>query len=40
MEDIRTYLDDDDQWRIPDDERGELLVAGSDEEPPFHIPRD
>ena len=39
MEDIRTYGKDDDQWYIPDDERAEW-VAVSDDEPPFHIPRD
>lgn len=36
MEDIRT---DDDQWTIPDDDRAEWAAA-SDDEPPFHIPRD
>jgi hypothetical protein len=39
MEDIRTYLNDDEQWHIPDDERPEW-AASSDEEVPFHIPRD
>jgi hypothetical protein len=39
MEDIRTVLNDDDEWTIPDDERVEW-VAASDDEPPFHIPRD
>jgi len=37
MEDIR---EDDEQWHIPDDERAEWALASSDEEPPFHIPRD
>ena len=40
MEDIRTYrTEDDDPWSVPDDERAEW-VASSDDEPPFHIPRD
>jgi len=40
MEDIRTYrTDDDEQWHIPDDERAEWSAA-SEEEAPFHIPRD
>jgi hypothetical protein len=39
MEDIRTYGNDDDQWSLPDDERIEW-AAVSDDEPPFHIPRD
>jgi hypothetical protein len=40
MEDIRTYrVDDDDDWTIPDDERIDF-DARSDEEVPFHIPRD
>ena len=39
MEDIRTYGNEDDQWYIPDDERTEW-VAASEDEPPFHIPRD
>jgi len=39
MEDIRTYLDDDDQWHIPDDERPEW-IAGGEDEVPYHIPRD
>ena len=36
MEDIRI---DDEQWTIPDDDRLEWAAA-SDDEPPFHIPRD
>ena len=36
MEDIRI---DDDQWQLPDDDRAEWIAA-SDDEPPFHIPRD
>jgi hypothetical protein len=39
MEDIRTYRDRDDDFKIPDDERAEW-VASPDDEPPFHIPRD
>ena len=40
MEDIRTYgRDDEDQWYIPDDERIEWNAA-SEDEPPYHIPRD
>lgn len=40
MEDIRTYrTDDDDPWYIPDDERIEW-EASSEDEPPYHIPRD
>jgi hypothetical protein len=40
MEDVRTYrVEDDDQWSLPDGERVEWLAA-SDDEPPFHIPRD
>ena len=39
MEDTRTYLDDDDQWHIPDDERPEWS-GSADEEVPFHLPRD
>jgi hypothetical protein len=39
MEDIRTYrIEEDDDWTIPDDERE--FEARSDEEVPFHIPRD
>ena len=37
MEDIRN---DDDQWHIPDDERAEWVASSSDDEVPFHIPRD
>jgi len=41
MEDVRTYLtEDDEQWHLPDDERAEWALAPSDDEPPFHIPRD
>lgn len=40
MEDIRTYrIEEDDQRRIQDDERAEYNAA-SDDEVPFHIPRD
>jgi hypothetical protein len=40
MEDIRNYNNDrDDDWTIPDDERPEW-TASSENEPPFHIPRD
>ena len=40
MEDIRPYrIEDDDDWHLPDDER-EYNAASSDEEVPFHIPRD
>jgi hypothetical protein len=39
MEDIRTYrTDEDDQTR--DQERSEWSAAPSDDEVPFHIPRD
>ena len=37
MEDIR---EDDDQWFIPDDERAEWVASSTEDEPPFHIPRD
>jgi hypothetical protein len=42
MEDIRTYREDDSQqWPIPDDEPAEWGAASSsDDEVPFHIPRD
>ena len=41
MEDIRTYLtDDNDQRHIPEDERVEFSVSGAEDEVPFHIPRD
>lgn len=39
MEDIRGHRNDDDDWTIPDDERMEWVLA-SENEPPFHIPRD
>ena len=39
MEDIRRYRDDDDDWHLPDDERVEW-DAKSDDEVPFHVPRD
>ncbi|HYH05453.1 MAG TPA: hypothetical protein VEK11_00185 [Thermoanaerobaculia bacterium] len=40
MEDIRTYgREEDEKWLIPDDERIEWSAA-SDDEPPYHIPRD
>ena len=39
MDDSRIYrINDDDDWTIPDDERE--YSAASDEEVPFHIPRD
>lgn len=41
MEDIRTYrTEDDEQWQIPDEDRIEFSAAPSDDEVPFHIPRD
>lgn len=40
MEDIRSYrIEDDDDWTTPDDERVEW-DARSDDEVPFHVPRD
>lgn len=40
MEDIRSYrIEDDDDWTTPDDERMEW-DARSDDEVPFHVPRD
>ena len=40
MEDIRNYRnDEDDNWHLPDDER-EYSTAPSEDEVPFHIPRD
>ena len=40
MEDIRNYrFDDKDDWHLPDDERVEWDTK-SDEEVPFHVPRD
>ena len=41
MEDIRSFRidDDDDDWTVPDDERV-VWDAKSDEEVPFHVPRD
>jgi hypothetical protein len=40
MEDIRTYrIEEDEQRRKNDDDRVEYSAA-SDEEVPFHIPRD
>jgi hypothetical protein len=38
MEDVRRYLNDDDDWTVPDDEREYNLAP--DDEVPFHIPRD
>jgi hypothetical protein len=38
VEDARTRTDDDDNWHIPDEERE--YSASSDDEVPFHIPRD
>lgn len=40
MEDIRTYGSDDRQWNVPENEERTEWVAASDDEPPFHIPRD
>lgn len=43
MEDIRTYRSDDEsqKWPVPDDERSEWTASSSsDDEVPFHIPRD
>jgi hypothetical protein len=41
MEDIRTYgREEDEQWHTPDDERLEEWSAASEDEPPYHIPRD
>jgi hypothetical protein len=39
MEDIRSYGKEDDQRTLPDDERADWAAA-SEDEPPFHIPRD
>jgi hypothetical protein len=40
MEDIRTYRQEEDESRrVKEDERAELSAA-SDDEVPFHIPRD
>lgn len=39
MEDIRTYRFDEDESRRNDDDR-EYDAAPSDDEVPFHIPRD
>lgn len=39
MEDIRTYRSDDDR-EVRDDERVEFTAASSEDEVPFHIPRD
>jgi len=40
MEDIRSYrIEEDDDWTTPDDERVEW-DARSDDEVPFHVPRD
>jgi hypothetical protein len=41
MEDIRTYrIDDEETRRVNDDERSEYSAASSEDEVPFHIPRD
>ena len=41
MEDIRSYrVEEDDQRRATDDDRVEYGAAPSDDEVPFHIPRD
>ena len=41
MEDIRTYrVNDDDDSRVPDDEKFEFVGAAPEDEVPFHIPRD
>jgi hypothetical protein len=39
MEDIRTHLDDEEPFNA-DEERPEWIAAGTDDEPPFHVPRD
>jgi hypothetical protein len=39
MEDIRTYRSEDDR-EVREDERVEFTAASSEEEVPFHIPRD
>ena len=41
MEDIRTYrTDEDEPRRVNDDERADYSASPSDDEVPFHIPRD
>jgi len=41
MEDIRNYrIEEDEQRRRNEDERVELNASSSDDEVPFHIPRD
>lgn len=40
MEDIRTYNREEDDWYLPDEERVEYNASSSDDEVPFHIPRD
>lgn len=40
MDDTRTFrIDDEDDWTIPDDERMDFCMS-SEDEVPFHIPRD
>lgn len=43
MEDIRPYMREEDEWREQFDENPvewELARLDTDEEPPFHLPRD
>lgn len=41
MEDIRTYrTEEKEQWQTADEERTEWNASPSDDEVPFHIPRD
>ena len=41
MEDIRTYRsEEDEQWQIAEEDRIEWKVSPTDDEVPFHIPRD
>ncbi|HEX8411330.1 MAG TPA: hypothetical protein VF883_20890 [Thermoanaerobaculia bacterium] len=40
MEDIRTYRSEDDREVREDNERVEFSAASSEDEVPFHIPRD
>jgi hypothetical protein len=41
MEDIRTYrIEEDETRRVKGDDRSEFSASPSDDEVPFHIPRD
>jgi hypothetical protein len=40
MEDIRNHRVEEDEQRWNEDDRVELNAASSDDEVPFHIPRD